>query len=184
MLPQQLLTFLLGKEAIFPQQLLTFPQKETVHPMPPTLPWLTVRHQAVFLLWQLLTFLLGKEAILSRELLTFPWVKVTAPPRQLFSFPQGKEAIPPRLLLSFHTVKEAAYLRPLAPPRHVKLVTLPGHLGKVIGSPLDTGQPSLPRSLTPPPGKTTPPPPPVGHPKVLLMKNLTLIGSLTFPTNP
>ena len=108
----------------------------------------------------MLPFLPGKEAILSQELLTFPWVKVTAPPRRLFSFPQGKEAIPPRLLLSFHTVKEAAYLRPLAPPRQVKLVTLPGHVGKVIGSPLGTGQPSLPRSTIPPPRKTTPPPPP------------------------
>ena len=159
MLPWQLLTFLPEKEAIFPQQLLTFPQKETVHPRPTTLPQLTVRHQVVPLLWQLLTFLPGKEAILSWELLTFSWVKVTAPPRQLFSFPQGKEAIPPRLLLSFHTMREAAYLRPLAPPRQVKLIILPGHLSKVIGSSLGTGQPSLPWSLIPPPGKTTPPPP-------------------------
>ena len=165
------------------RQQLTFPWKETVHSTP-TLPQLTVRHQVVFLLQQLLTFLLGKEAILFWELLTFPQVKVTAPLRQLFSFPQGKEAIPPRLLPSFHTAKEAAYLRPLAPPRQVKLVTLLGHLGKVKGGPLGTGQPSLPSSLIPPPRKTTPPPPPVGHPKVLLMKNLTLSGSLTFPTNP
>ena len=145
---------------MFPQQLLTFPRKETVHPRSPTLPRLTVRLQADLLLWQLLTFLLGKEAILSQEPPTFPRVKEAALPTQLSSFPQGKEAIPPRLLLSFHTAKEAAYPRPLASPRQVKLAVIPGHLGKVIGGPLGTGQASLPRSLIPPPRKTTPPPSP------------------------
>ena len=121
MLPQQLLIFLPGKEAILPQQLLTFPQKVTVHPRPSTLPQLTIRHQLVLLLRQLLTFLPGKEAFLSRELLTFPW---------------GKEAIPPRLLLSFQPAKEAAYLRPPGPPMQVRSAILPGHSGKAIGSPL------------------------------------------------
>ena len=120
--------------------------------------------------WQLLTFLPRKEAIFPWQLLTFLW-KETVQPRLtvrhqavfllwlLLTFLPGKEAIPPRLLLSFHTAKEAAHLRPLAPPRQVKLVILPGHLGKAIGSPLGTGQPSLSRSLIPPPRKTTPPPP-------------------------
>ena len=44
---------------------------------------------------------------------------------------------------------------------------------------------SLPRWPALPPGKATPPPhPPAGPPKVLQMKNPTLSGSLTFPTNP
>ena len=143
----QLLTFLPGKEAILPQQLFTFPWKVLVHPR------LTFRHQVVFLLWQLLTFLPGKEAILSQELLTFPRGKTTALPRLMFSFPQGKEAIPPRLL----------HLSPLTPPRQGKAIILPGQLGKAIGAPPGTGQPSLPKRSTPPPGKATPPlHPPVG----------------------
>ena len=88
--------------------------------------------------------------MLSWEMLTFPRVKVTASPKQLLSFPQGKETIPPR---------------PLAPPRQVKLVILPGHLGKVTGGPLGTGQPSLPRRLIPPPRKITPLPPPSRPPQ-------------------
>ena len=44
--------------------------------------------------------------------------------------------------------------------------------------------PRLPRRIALSPGKTTPPlPPPVGFPKGLLLKNLTLSGSLTFPAN-
>ena len=45
--------------------------------------------------------------------------------------------------------------------------------------------PRPPRRFILPPGKAiTPPPPPLGIPRVLLRKNLTLSGSLTFPTNP
>ena len=183
LLPQQLLAFLPGKEATLHQQLFTFPQKVIVHPRPLTLPRLTVRHQAVFLLWQLLTFLLGKEAILSQELLTFLWGKETALPRQLFSFPQGKEAIPPRLLLSFHTAKEAAYLRPQVPPRQVKVVIQPGHLGKVIGTPQAQVNPVFPRGQYHLLGRQ-PHLHPHRPPKVLPMKNPTLSGSSTFPTNP
>ena len=44
---------------------------------------------------------------------------------------------------------------------------------------------SLPRRPAQPPGKATPPQhPPVGPTKVLQLKNPTLSGSLTFPTNP
>ena len=140
--------------------LLTFPQKETVLPRSSTLPQLTV-----FLLQQVCTFLPGKEAILPQELFAFPQAKETALPRQLFSFPQGKEATPPRLLPSFHIVKEAAYPRPLAPPRQVRLAILPGLLGTVIGTPLGTGQLSLPRRPIPPPRKTIPLPPPSRPPQ-------------------
>ena len=59
-------SFPLGKEAVLPTQLLTFPQaKEAILP------------------WQLLTFLPGKEAILPQQLLTFPWVKEAVLPRQV-----------------------------------------------------------------------------------------------------
>ena len=156
----------------------------TVHP-----PWKVTalpitRHQAVFLLWQLLTFLLGKEAILSQELYTFPQ-KMSALPRLLFSFPQGKKTIPPRLLLSLYTGRETAPLNPLGPPRQGKVITPPGQEGKVIGTPPGTSLHSLPRRPVQPPGKVILPPHPlVGPTKVLQMKNLTLSGSLTFPTNP
>ena len=52
-------------------------------------------------------------------------------------------------------------------------------------SPPGTGLHSLPRRPVQPPRKATLPPHPlVGPTKVLQMKNLTLSGSLTFPTNP
>ena len=61
----------------------------------------------------------------------------------------------------------------------------PGQAGKVIGAPPGTSLHSPPRRPVQPPGKATlPPHPPVGPTKVLPMKNLTLSGSLTFPTNP
>ena len=171
----QLLTFLPGKEAILPRQLFTLPQKVTALPI--------TRHQAVFLLWQLLTFLPGKEAILSWELYTFPQ-KMSALPRPLFSFPQGKKTIPPRLLLSLYTGRETAPLNPLGHPRQGKVITPLGQAGRVIGTPPGTSLHSLPRRPEQPPGKATlHPHPPVGPTKVLQMKNLTLSGSLTFPTN-
>ena len=61
----------------------------------------------------------------------------------------------------------------------------PGQAGKVIGTPPGTSLHSLPRRPAQPPRKATLPPHPlVGPTKVLQMKNLTLSGSLTFPTNP
>ena len=67
----QLLTFLLGKEAILPQQLLTFPQvKEAV--LPRLFQQVISQVSPLTLLWQFLTFLPVKEAILPQQLLTFP----------------------------------------------------------------------------------------------------------------
>ena len=102
----------------------------------------------------------------------------------ILTFLLGKEAILPRPLLSFLPVKEAAFHRPIALPMQVSLAIQLRHLGGAIGIPPGTGHPSLPRRIAPSPRKTTPLPPPLVHPKVLLMKNLTLSGSLTFPTNP
>ena len=74
--------------------------------------------------------------------------------------------------------------------KQVNQAIKPGQSGKALGIPPGIGHPRLPRGtalslgqtvLTL--GKTTPLPPPAGSPKGLLMKNLTLHGSLTFPTN-
>ena len=82
LLPWQLLTFLLGKEAILPQQLLTFLLGKEV--VPPRL---------------LLTFLLGKQAVHPRQLFTFFPGKEAVLPRQLPTFLLGKEAVLPRQLV-------------------------------------------------------------------------------------
>ena len=135
---QQLLTFLLGKEAILSQPLLTFLlRKEAILPR------------------QLLTFPWVKEAVLPRQLLTFPQVKEAMFPWQLLTFLLGKEAMLPRPLLSFLPVKEAAFPRPLALPRQVSLAIQLVQSGRAIGVPTGTGHPSLPRRIAPSPGKTT-----------------------------
>ena len=60
----------------------------------------------------------------------------------------------------------------------------PGQAGKALGTPPGNNLLNLPRRPAQPPGKVTlPPHPPAGPTKVLPMKNLTLSGSLTFPTN-
>ena len=60
----------------------------------------------------------------------------------------------------------------------------PGQAGKALGTPQGNNLLNLPRRPAQPPGKVTlPPHPPAGPTKVLPMKNLTLSGSLTFPTN-
>ena len=64
-----------------------------------------------------------------------------------------------------------------------------GQAGRALGILPGMGLPSLPRRIAQsprqmvlPPGKATPPLP-VGFPKGLLMKNLTLSRSLTYPAN-
>ena len=123
-LPWQLFTFLLGKQAVSPRQLLTFPLgKEAV--LPRQLVTFLLRKQAVsprqlltfsqgkevVLPRQLFTFLMGKEAILPQQLLTFLPGKEVVPPRQLLTFLLGKEAVPPRQLLTFLLGKEAVLPR-------------------------------------------------------------------------
>ena len=67
---RQVLSFLLGKEAVLPRQLLTIlPRREAIPPQ-----------QAIR---QVLSFPLGKEAILPRELPTFPQVKEAVLPQQV-----------------------------------------------------------------------------------------------------
>ena len=181
--PRQLLTFLSGKEAVSPRQLLTFlPGKEAILP------------------WQLLTFLLGKEAILCQQLLTFLPGKEAVPPRLLFIFPLGKQAVLPRQLPIFPLGKVTVL--PSQPPilpwgkevailKQVKQAIKLGQAYRVLGILLGIGHPRLPRrTVLPPrqtvltPEKATPPlPSPIAFPKGLLMKNLTLSGSLTYPAN-
>ena len=59
-----------------------------------------------------------------------------------------------------------------------------GKAGRVLGNPPGINPLNLPLRPAQPPGKVPPPShPPAGPARVLLMKNLTLSGSLTFPTN-
>ena len=126
-----------------------------------------------------LPMLLFKEGLLY----TFPQ-KMSALPRPLFSFPWGrKQFLPGYFSPSTQGGKQ--------PPQSSRSSWAgqgnnpPGQAGKVIGAPPGTSLHSLPRRPVQPPGKATlPPHPPVGPTKVLQMKNLTLSGSLTFPTNP
>ena len=163
--PRQLLIFLLGKAAILPWQLLTFlPGKEAAHPRQAVRQELSfpIGKEAV-LPRQLLTFLLGKEAIIHQQLLTLLPEKVTVPPRQPLIFPQGKE---------------------VETPSQVNQAIKVGQAGGALGILPGIGHPRLPRRIVLSPMKTTPPlPSPVGFPKGLLMKNLTLSESLTYPTN-
>ena len=60
----------------------------------------------------------------------------------------------------------------------------PGQAGKALGTPPGNNPLNLPLRPAQSPGKVPPPPhPPADPAKVLPMKNLTLSGSLTFPTN-
>ena len=160
------LSFLPVKEAVLPTPLLTFHLgKEALSPR------------------QLFTFLQRKEAILHWHLLTFLPRKEAAlcwQPlcQQLHAFLLRKEAVPPRLLLTFPLGKVTVL------PRQVNQAIKLGQSGKALGILPDIEHPRLPRRLVLSPRKTTPPlPPPIGFPKGLLMKNLTLSGSFTFPTN-
>ena len=91
---------------------------------------------------------------------------------------------PPTLQLSCLHQKTGDPLTPLT-PKQVKLIIQQIVLGKVAGNPQGKAPPRPPRRCILPPGKAiTPLPPLLGIPRVLLKKNLTLSGSLSFPTNP
>ena len=161
---RQVLPFLIVKEAALPRPLLTFlPGKEAVSP------------------GQLHSFLPGKEAILCQQLLTFLLGKEAVLPRLLLTFPLGKVTVLPRRPL----------ILPWVIPKQVKQAIKLGQAGKASGVLPGIGHSRLPRRIVLPPReialplrKTTPPlPSPVGFPKGLLMKNLTLSGSLTYPVN-
>ena len=171
-LPRQLYTFLLGKAAILLWQLLSFfLGKEAIYPK-----------QAFR---QVLSFPIGKEAVLPMQLLTFLLEKAAILLQQLLSFLPGKEAVLPRQPLILPWEKE------LAISRQVNQAIKQGQVGRALGILLGIGHSRLPRRIVLPPRqtalsprKTTPPLPfPVGFPKHLLMKNLNLSGSLTFPTS-
>ena len=181
----QLLTFVLGEESnISTRQLLTFLLgKEAILP------------------WQLLTFLLGKEAILHRQLLTFLLGKEAVPPRLLLIFPLGKQAVLPRQLLTFPQEEGNSSPQSTTYPSlgegsgksqagQTSNQARSGRQGFRHSTRYRTPQTSQENSALPPrqavltPARVTPPlPPPVGFPKCLLMKNLTLSGSLTYPAN-
>ena len=126
---------------------------------------------------QLLTFLPGKEAIISREMHTFPR-KLVPLPLNLFPLPQGKKTILPKPILL------QLLITPLGHPKQGIATTSPGQVGNALGTPPGINPLNLPLRPVQPPGKVPPPPhPPAAPAKVLPRKNLTLSGSLTFPTN-
>ena len=126
---------------------------------------------------QLLTFLPGKEAIISWEMHTFPR-KLVPLPLNLIPLPQGKKTILPKPILL------QLLITPLGHPKQGIATTPPGQVGKALGTPPGINPLNLPLRPAQPPGKVPPPPhPPAAPAKVLLRKNLTLSGSLTFPTN-
>ena len=130
-------------------------------------------------------FLPGKVAILPQQLLTFPPVKEAVLPKPLLTFP-GKEVVLPRQLLTFLLGKATVAL-----PSQVKQAIKLGQVGRASGILPGIGHPRLPRRIalsprqtTLTPGKGPPlPPSPIGFPKGLLMKNLALSESLTYPAN-
>ena len=91
---------------------------------------------------------------------------------------------PPRLWLSCLHWKTGDLLNSLT-PKQVNLTIQQTILGKVAGNPQGKGPPQASQEVhtTSQEGNNSTTPP-LGIPRVLLRKNLTLSGSLTFPTNP
>ena len=113
----------------------------------------------------MLIFPLEKQAVLPRQLLTFPLGKVTVLPSQPPFLPWGREVVILRKVIKLGLAGRALGILPgMGLPRLPRRIVLP------------------PRQRVLPPGKATPSLP-VGFPKGLLMKNLTLSGSLTYPTS-
>ena len=178
--PRQLLTFLLGKEAVSPQQLLTFLLgKEAILPQ------------------QLLTFQLGKEAILHWQLLNFLPGEASSSSQATAHLPSGEAG---------SSSQATAYLPPGESNSSSQSTTLPspgeGSGISQAGNQARSGrqgfrhstrhrapQASHGNSTASQADSTNPwegnpnPTMPTGFPKGLLMKNLTLSGSLTYPTS-
>ena len=150
--------------------------------------------------WQLLTFLPGKEVVPPRPLLTFLLGKQAVPPRQLLTFLLGKEAVPPRQLLTFLLGKVAVLPR--------QILILPSGEGRgnsqagQVGNQVRSGRQGFRHSTrhrasqasqefsaasqadsTNSQEGTPTPTIPNRFPQGLLMRNLTLSGSLTYPEN-
>ena len=192
-----MLSFPLGKEAIYLRQAGTLLPPREGSSICQAIAHLSSGKEAI-LPWQLLTILLGKEAILHWQLLTFLPGKEADPPRLLLIFPPDKQAVLPRQLLTSALGKVTVLpSQPPFLPRGREVVILRqanmlGQVGRASGILPGIGHPRLPRRIAVPPRQTAltprkathPLPSPVGFPKGLLMKNLTLSGSLTYPANP
>ena len=99
----------------------------------------------------------------------------TASPRKLPALPPGP---PPQ-------GKKTILPKPIPHPKQGIVSTPPGQTGRLLGNPPGINPLNLPRRHVQPPGKAPPPPhPPAGPAKVLLMKNLTLSGSLNLSNKP
>ena len=188
----------LRKKALFPRQAQPLPGKTLVfpRPIPPTSPPLL---PSLPRLWKIPIFprplppsppsltpfqphipaaRLGKTALFPRQAQPLPGKTLV--------FPRSVQRLPPfspSPLLSCLHRKTGEPLTSLT-PNQVNLTIQPTILGKVAGIPQGKAPPRPPKRFKLPPGKaTTPPTPPLGIPRVLPRKNLTLSGSLTFPTN-
>ena len=97
------------------------------------------------------------------------------------SSPQSTSSTPAR---EENNSSQANNPQPSSSPQSGQGNNPPGQVGKALGTPPGNNPHYLPRRPVQPPGKVTlPPHPPAVPTKVLPMKNLTLSGSLTFPTN-
>ena len=120
---------------------------------------------------------LGKVALLPRLALPLSL------PGKMPVFPRSLPPFPPSLLLSGLHWKTGDLLTPLT-PKQVKLIIQQTILGKVAGNPQGKGPQASQEVHTTSREGNNSTAPLLGIPRVLLKKNLTLSGSLTFPTNP
>ena len=129
----------------------------------------------------------GEDASLSQASTPLtPFPSQPTPPGEDASLPQASTPptpFPPSLRLSCLHRKTGDLLTSLT-PKQVNLIIQQTILGKVAGIPQGKAPPGLPGGSYYLPGRQQLHHPLLGIPRVLLRKNLTLSGSLTFPTNP
>ena len=129
----------------------------------------------------------GEDASLSQASTPLtPLPSQPTPPREDASLPQASTPptpFPPSLRLSCLHRKTGDLLTSLT-PKQVNLTIQQTILGKVAGNPQGKGPPQASQEVHTTSWEGNNSTPPLGIPRVLLRKNLTLSGSLTFPTNP
>ena len=169
---------LLLKTALFPRQVQPLPGKMLVFPrsVPPTLPPFPPSLP-----------LLGKMPVFPRLVPPLPLFPPSLPllgKMPVFLRPVPPlPPFPPSLQLSCLHRKTGDLLTSLT-PKQVNLTIQQTILGKVAGIPQGKAPQASQEVHTTSQEGNNSTTPPLGIPRVLLRKNLTLSGSLTFPTNP
>ena len=157
---------LLGKMPVFPRPV---PPLPPLPPFPHTLP------------------LLGKMPVFPRSVPPLPPFPLSLPlPGKMPVFLRSIHPLPPfppSPWLSCLHRKTGDLLTSLT-PKQVNLTTQQTILGKVAGTPQGIAPQASQEGHTTSREGNNSTTPPLGIPRVLLKKNLTLSGSLTFPTNP